>query len=346
MTGKTEIQLQNLIGKDGLAQLSELKRRLELQGGRNFVSLASTANVRNPALHIGSPRKFENTLTQNVIVKDTKLFGLLVDYFHDSVERIFLDVEKKSRKSDQADAIALLSDPKVIPFKPNDLAVEAAIQVVINRCAAFQESAVGIVGDGNISFKLSLQLIEHGYVVRHFVPEVTSLEAALKHASGYLRGYGAFYVQEISHFHEMSGISYLLGASNGRAVVLPAHIRELPEGAELLDVGNGTYTAEALAEASRRGFSVSVLSVEAAWKSFMIRYFETEKLLQAQGERAVGDGIVLVSRGMLGRRGHVLVDNIMRPSAIIGICDGEGDLLYGKAADSIVEKVRVALGIN
>ena len=345
MTGKPESLLGALFGIDGLAKLLETRRKIERHQGLKFVSLGTTSNVRNPSLHVGTPRPFENSVTQNIIVKETKLFGVLVDFFRDSVDKVFLDVEKKSRKSVWADTIPLLSDPKVTPFKPNDLAVEAAAQIVVSRCDA-QSCSLGIVGEGNISLKLSFLLYEHGYRVRHFTRDVSALQGAFKQASSYLRGFGSFQVKDLSDFRSMSDVSYLLGASNGSPVVLLDHINELPSQAELLDVGNGSFTAEAISGASRRGLNISVLSVEAAWKAFMVRYFETDRLIRAQGRRVLGDGIVLVSRGTLGKLGEILVDDMNLPATIIGVCDGEGDLLYGPNSDLLIEKARHILGID
>ncbi len=51
------------------------------------------------------------------------------------------------------------------------------------------------------------------------------------------------------------------------------------------------------------------------------------------GRRCVDGQFWFISRGLLGARGDVLVDSISRPTRVLGICDGGGDVMYGEEAD-------------
>lgn len=329
-----------------LGSLASARDALLQHTGPSYVSLASTANLRNPRLHIGSIRHFQDSQTQNIIVRDVTLLSNLIDYFEGSVEKVFLDVEKKTRTPLDPKTLELLKHPKVVPFKPNDLAVEAAIELLVRIHRGQVPGSIAIFGFGNIGFKLALALFEHGFRVKIFLDEKHDTQKVLRRLAQHLRGGGAFHVFGFSENQALSDCSVLIGCSNGKEIVHRDHVHALPSYAEVLDVGNGSFSREVAMEIGEIGLPVRVLSIEHAWKAFLTRHLETERHYNAQTRRSISSSVTIISRGQLGRYGDVIVNNVEDPSAIIGVCDGAGDLLYGEEAIAMTTEARRLLEID
>ena len=90
---------------------------------------------------------------------------------------------------------------------------------------------------------------------------------------------------------------------------------------------------------------LEVLSPTAGWEGFLRRYAATRKLQQGLGRRQLDGEMWIVSRGVLGATGDVLVDDISQPARVIGVCNGMGDLLYGEEALQRIKTVEKNLGI-
>jgi hypothetical protein len=59
----------------------------------------------------------------------------------------------------------------------------------------------------------------------------------------------------------------------------------------------------------------------------IVNVLETYELINRIMGRTEIAGVQVVSGGVLGRRGDVVVDSITNPTRIIGIADGKGQLL-------------------
>ena len=324
-------------------ELEQLYERLASHDGECVLCLASTANVNNPPVLVASLRLAEGILAGNLILRETASLPEIIKHFDGLVSRFFIDCEVKAGVNLGAAALGLIPDGKRHFFKPNDFTVEAADEWVAQRMPNLVGSRVAIIGAGNIGSKLAMRLAERGCKVQLVARRIPSIAATVQGLNAILRGSGSVFASS-SIAEACAGADIIIGCTPGTAVIDTEAV-ESSQALFLLDVGNGCFTRGAIAAAQERGLLLEVLSPTAGWEGFLRRYVATRKLQQGLGRRQIDSGVWIVSRGIMGAAGDVLVDDISQPARVIGVCNGMGDLLYGEEAMGRIKSVEISLGI-
>ncbi len=324
-------------------EFEKLNERLIAFDGECVLCLATTTNINNPPVLIGSLRMYDGILAGNLIFRETTRLPEIIKYFDRAVSLFFVDCEIKAGIDLGAIAIELIPQEKRHFFKPNDFTVEAADEWVAQRVPIMKGASIAIIGAGNIGTKLALRLAERGGNVNLVGRRVKALEAAVNGLNAMLRGDGAVTASP-SIKEACTGSDIIIGCTAGSAVI-DAEAVEMSQASLLLDIGNGCFTRGAIAVAHDRGLLLEVLSPTAGWEGFIRRYVVTRKLQQGLGRRQINEMVWIVSRGVMGSIGDVLVDDITNPTRVIGVCNGLGDLLYGEEAMKKVKTAEKNLGI-
>jgi hypothetical protein len=324
-------------------EFAKLHERLIAYDGECVLCLATTANVNNPPVLIGSLRLADGIMAGNLILRGTATLPEIVKRFDRAVSLFFIDCEVKAGIDLGAAALELIPQNRRHFCKPNDFTVEAADEWVAQRMPILKGAHVAIVGAGNIGAKLALRLAERGGDVYLVGRQVTLLDATVQGLNAILRGTGGL-IACPSIEEACTRADVIIGCTAGTAVIDTVAV-ERSQASLLFDVGNGCFTRGAIAAAQKRGLSLEVLSPTAGWEGFLRRYASTRKLQQGLGRRQIDSVVWIVSRGIMGEAGDVLVDDISQPTRVIGVCNGMGDLLYGEEALEIVKTVEKYLGI-
>ena len=321
----------------------KLHERLASYDGERVLCLATTANVNNPPVLIGSLRLADGILAGNLILRETATLPEIVKRFDGLVSRFFVDCEVKAGIDLGTAVLELIPPNRRHFFKPNDFTVEAADEWVAQRMPILKGARVAIVGAGNIGAKLALRLAERGGEVRLVGQRIATLQATVQGLNAILRGSGAV-IACPSIEEACTRAEVIVGCTAGTAAIDTEAV-EISQGSLLLDLGNGCFTRGAIVAAQERGLLLEVLSPTAGWEGFLRRYAATRKLQQGLGRRQLDGEMWIVSRGVLGATGDVLVDDISQPARVIGVCNGMGDLLYGEEALQRIKTVEKNLGI-
>lgn len=323
--------------------IDRLYAQLSAHTGERFLCLATTANVNNPPLLIGSTRFADGVIAGNLILRDPILLPAIACRFEDIVTMFLVDCEVKSGVDLAAAARGAIPSEKRHFFKPNDFTVEAADEWIAQRMPDLAGVRAAVIGAGNIGAKLALRLAERGCEVRLVGRRLDSLHAAVAGLNAQARGVGSIIAVSDAE-KACADAAVIVGCTPGTSVIEVAAI-EASDAALLLDVGNGCFTQAAIAAARREGMALEVLSPMAGWEGFVRRYLATRRLQQGLGRRQLADGIWIVSVGIMGAEGDVLVDDVSKPGRVIGVCNGMGDLLYGEEMAQRIKFVEERLGV-
>ena len=326
------------------SELNKLRERLMAHEGPRFLCLATTANVHNPPLLVGSARFSNGVLAGNLILRDATLLNGIVGHFNDVVSLFLVDCEVKGGVDLTAQATTLISPQMLHFFKPNDFTIGALDEWVAQRVLHRPGLIAAVVGAGNIGAKIALLLSERGFEVRLVGRKIQDVGALAKALNAIARGNGVV-VGSADPMRACSDADLVLGCTSGVPIINADAVAAAAPHALLMDVGNGTFSSEAIIEAHKRSLTLEVLSSTAGWDGFVVRFLSTRKLLLGLGRRQLKSGIWIVSRGVMGEQGDVLVDTISSPSRVIGVCNGLGDLLYGDEAQQKMKYVESSLGI-
>lgn len=307
----------------------EIARRAEQSGKISIFSIANTANRNNAPLLFPAIRETATTIAGNVLVTSFEQIAEMAKRIDGIVKIILLDAEIKvaGLKGAQNEIEKLFQKSRVYTYKPNDMTVEAIDHFLSQTAAPLSKKRIGVIGAGNIGSKIALRLIERGAAVTLTKPDAVSLQ---KIVEGLNEIKPAFIETKICGTVDNKAASQnadiLIGCTAGEGVIDKEMVLQMNAGGIILDVGNGTVFPEAIEVARSREIQLFCLFVKPAYDGTIQTLFETKKLIKKMGHRSLGD-FCMISGGVMGKLGDIIVDDVSAPTRILAIANGSGDVL-------------------
>ncbi len=323
-------------------------------------TIGNTAKVDQSGLYFTPLRETSLMVSAGVIVYSEMQAIEVAKIIDGKVDYILVDAEKKV-----ADELSLTGEPANVEravrehiskstlwiYKGNDLAVDAVdgliTQITKKEIQGVGGKKIAIVGAGNLGCKLALKLVERGghiYLTRRTKVKLNAIVKALniiKPEHTVARVYGLTDNEKAARKADI-----LIGASQGTPLITASMIRQLNPNPIVIDVGKGTLDKEALIAAQELGIVVYRLDIAAAFEGLIYQLWSTERMVEQRMGRRELDGVPMVSGGILGRMGEVVVDNINHPRIIYGMANGLGDFVRKPTAVQEEDLERLAKRVN
>lgn len=298
-------------------------------GKISIFSIANTTNKNNVSLLFPAIRETDTTIAGNVLVTSGEQIKQIIEIIDGLVDVILMDAETKIAGFKNAEKIFYkkVKKSRLLTFKPNDLTVEALDALLAQMASPISGKRVAIVGSGNVGSKIGLKLAERG---AHVILTRRNKEILQKIATG-LNAIKPVYLEtEIQWTTDNLKACYeadvIIGTTPGTAAVTKEMVMVMNPSGFIIDVGNGTLFPEAVQEANKRGITVLCLFMKPAYDGVIKIIFETEKQIQKMERRSLGDFSIL-SGGVLGKKGDIVVDDAHFPKQILAVADGRGDVM-------------------
>ena len=323
--------------------LEHLTQRLELLSNKypkdrlGFTIGTLTSYDLEPDFYLTPIRTSSRIVYTGAIVRNVETALNLIKIVDSKVSYIFVDSEKKVSESNYGlndvgnieKAVASnISSATLLTYKGNDLTVQSADKLLRVLAPNLTGAKVAIAGVGNIGMKLALALLERGNSVflysqdtSHSV-EVAKLLNKLKLKTTIARAFSAK-----SLIEAVEGAQVLIATSNKKRFIGPEHVNLMKPINDfspplLIDVGKGCFRDE-VSEGHQIVVRVDVGDELSSEIDSLINLHELQ--LSTVKVKIIGDTRFVV-RGVVGRKGDVLVDDLSAPTSILGICDGDGNL--------------------
>lgn len=189
-----------------------------------------------------------------------------------------------------------------------------------------------IYGTGNISFKLALRLAEKNAKIYLLGRNLKKLEKLAETINLVIPNYTLHNVTSFDYSVELDAIVSFVSAEK----VVPGNMSNyLKSGGIAVDGGIGNFSESFIEESIKKEIKVRRLDVRIGLPFI---YANLEAVKQNFFEDVMGEKIILgakvVSGGVIGDVGSIIVDQIAKPSQVIGIANGIG----GVKNDSILTK--------
>lgn len=295
----------------------------------SMFSIATTSNVNNQEVLFPSIRETDKTICGNILLNSERYLEEIVKEIDGAVEMILVDAETKASNVVELESKVrkLVKKSKILTFRPNDLTVDATDALIAQLKSPLKDKKIAVIGGGNVGSKLALKLVERGadvYLTRRNKRKLERIVEGLNAIkSDYLRS-KVYYTTQNLEASENADV--LIGTTPGIPAITTDMIRNMRADGLVIDVGNGTIFPDAIEEAKRRNIEVLCLFMKPGYDGALETIFQTEKLIQNQKSKNLGDFSVL-SGGILGKRGDIIVDNVDNPTEILAIVDGKGDVM-------------------
>jgi hypothetical protein len=281
--------------------------------------------------------KYTIGLVDKILVDSEKKIGMqigvdkkLLDYFeiNDSV------INNKSRSCIEFGNISaavrmVVPDNKIIEYKPNDITVDAVwtfLSIKLNRLSG---KKVAILGCGNIGFKLALKLVESGVNVV-LVRRDSSKGVLMANSINMVKPKTtiATAIYNSSPLQASSFCDVLIGTANASVPIITWDmIQSMSPDGFVIDVGKGNVEDYAIKKSIEENIDIIRGDVTASLYGFISHRQHMFDIIQHKiGRMEIESHVSIVSGGLLGRSGEVVVDNYSSPSIIYGVADGCGHM--------------------
>lgn len=280
--------------------------------------LATTSNHSADFLRL--PDKIiNNQKCMSFSVASEDVATQLIQLFDELSKFIYVDIERKQAIDLYAIVKKNIKRAKLREIKPNDLAMDAA-DILIYKTIKDKNKNVVIVGTGNIGIKLAIRLAERNYnvflhgrnkeKVKRFVSVIN--EMLPKHT-------------QPVNIWEYQPIDVLCTMVSATKVIDESYIKFFNEHALAIDGGIGNFTQEFIKDAHQKDINVIRLDVRISNDVLngIDQSFNSNFFTEVKGEKTL-NGVHVVSGGIIGKDGDIIIDRIEKPTRVIGVANGIG----------------------
>ncbi|MCG3204420.1 MAG: hypothetical protein KCHDKBKB_01135 [Elusimicrobia bacterium] len=344
----------NIAHRDQLENI--LERVLAIARQENKLSgfcIGNTTKVDSHGFFFTPIRNTTKLVAGSVIVYEAHHAEAIARLVDGRVNYLLVDTEKKVRPDvsvygidDKGNIERAVRDAakrsRVLTYKGNDLTVES-IDALLNQSIQDPIRGMGgkkvvILGAGNLGFKLALKEVERGAQVVITRRDKKKLETLVQTLNIVKPPFTVAQVTGLTD-NEKAAIEadVLIGMTEGLPVITKTMVQHLHDKALILDAGKGCISPEAITVARERNFRILRVDIRAGFEGMVATLLEMERLLNHTVGRREWQGVPLVSGGLLGWEGEVVVDNVHNPQVIFGIANGLGDFVRRLTPDQEVK---------
>lgn len=312
---------------------------LDELGQRNkktIVSLSTTANINNKEYIISSIRETEKSVAVNFILRNNQFLDEIINFFDGKIDYFLLDTEIKNELNNLAEsAIEIIKKTKVITYKPNDFTIASLDTFLSVKYAHLFDKKILVIGTGNIGIKSAIMLSEKSAKVYLLGRSKEKTAQIVESLNQFIRA--KHKILAITQLNEQISVDITIGCSNGTPVIDLEQVSKTKE--LIIDAGNGTVSEKAIAYANKMNIPIMVLSSTPGYIGFIENLEKTEQMQSVSGRIRITTENYIITPGLLGAKGDILVDNTQNPQKILAVCDGKGDVLYQQDANEYIEKI-------
>jgi len=290
-------------------------------------------------------RETENLIYAGVVVKNISIASKVAELIDGKVNYIFVDAEKKIRQGyqgpedmgDVEKAVrAKVTNCRILTYKGNDLGAEAVYFLLEQLTTGLGHKKVSIIGAGNLGSKIALKMVECGadtVIYRRDIKKLDSIANGLNDIKTRNTRVKISIAENIAD--AVSGADVIVACANEKGIINKECFYLMNNNGPhiIIDAGKGCFSDEFIDLAEAQGINIYRTDVSIIQKNLFSAIIETCNAYSIPiGRKKIIEDVAIVSLGLLGKYGEIIVDNIEKPKKIIGISDGKGSLLVDTSA--------------
>ena len=274
-------------------------------------------------------RKSANCIYGGAVVYDDLTTKKICQLLKNKIDYLFVDTEKKASRKNGAINIERtvrenINLEKIFYFKANDLTVDAAsnfMELLFHKdIRNVSNKKILIIGAGNIGFKLSLKLIERG--VKVFLNgkrkiDTTNLISAINQIKPDATMNKVKHLPKIEN--NIDQFDVIINVTNGTHKILKNKKILLKKNVIFLEIGKNLFSNEVLNHYLNIGISIFRLDMSNSFNELIEKKINTKnEWKKIKFSRNKKNGLNLISLGLLGKNGDIVVDDSTNPKIIYG----------------------------
>ena len=336
------MELKKLVKKlMNLQKFNNILSDMEGFDGNKIVVLATTANKNNKNVHIGPLKSYSSDVAINLVFSNLKNLSEIINIFDGNIDLFAIDTEVKNNINNfKMEATKYIKKSSLFYFKPNDYTLTAAEIFISHLTNHKLLSRTLICGLGNIGTKLALKLVEMGIIVE--IIEKKNNEKAKKIAEVINLISSSQIKIDVSDSNKSKKVlDIILFCNSAKYEIKKNIISRITSETIIIDIGMGVIGPKSKEIFINLGCSIYSLNTEPGFWGVYTTYNQFSKIFKGFGRKIINEKLVIVSIGVYGNKGDILVDNINEVTKVFGICNGEGSLMENETKLPSARKINL-----
>ena len=304
---------------------------------RAFI-ISNTAD-KNAKKYLTPLRRSSSCIYGGAVIYDDDTTKKICQYLNNKIDYVFIDTEKKASTVKKKGVINIertvrenIALKKIFYFKANDLTVDAAsnfMEMLFQKdIRNVSNKKILIIGAGNIGFKLSLRFIERG--VKVFLNGKKRMNTK-KMISTINRIKPSATLNKVKHFpniqKKLSAFDVIINASNSIKKILKNKKIPLKNNVIFVEIGKNLFSEDFLRHCLDNNVSIFRLDVSYSFNELIEQKINTKgQWSKTKFTRTKKNDLNLISPGLLGQNGDIIVDDPSNPKIIYGMINKKGNL--------------------
>lgn len=326
--------------------LKKIKNILhEMQGyeGSKIVILATTANENHNDFHIGPVKSFSNDVAINIVFKDLKNLNKIINFLDGKIDLFAIDTEVKSKINNlKSETKKFIKKSKSFYFKPNDYTLTSS-EMFIGHLSNNQKISRALVcGLGNIGTKLALKLLEMGIKVEFVKKSNNEKSNKIAEVINMISS-SQVKIDLNENKKYLEALDLIIFCNSNKYEIQEYLTPRITSNTIIIDIGQGVIGSKSLKLFKNLGCPIYSLNSEPGFWGSYVTYKEYLYLLKGFGRKKINQNLAIISIGMFGHKGDILVDNINNITKCYGICDGNGGLMKDNSKLLSLRKINMII---
>jgi len=324
-----------------------IKDILELKADKPLkliFSLGNTKTISNESVYFTPIRLGDKFILLGAIVFSEIEGKIILNKIDGVFDLIYIDSEKKSKSiafkkgffNLERLGVETVKKSRLRHYKGNDITVDSIDKLAFNlleiKGKLVGGSNILIVGLGNIGFKISLKLVERGantYVLTSNINRSNKLIETINIIKPKET------IASVSIFNQEN-----IQLTKDLDLIILTHLSNIPKNSDIynrtsefcdfIDVGKGCLSESQLEDLNKKGNSCIRLDVGDSFLEFLEKDLKGLSKKFKKPTFKIINNKRFISRGLIGIKGDIVVDDINNPKIIYGICDGSGGFEQNK----------------
>lgn len=253
-----------------------------------------------------------------VEIGDTEMVEFILTNIKDIIDRVILDVDiKRDNSNEIIDAVTRLSTIPIFNYSDLDMWGNASIDFILRIERTFTNKRILLVGHSFLTTRLLLNLLNRNCQIYMFSDDFNQ---------------GNFDINKLDSIEIQTEKINMATSDIEYDILIGSSIMQLYDSvrldqlkiASVYDIGLHNFSKEFIQSCVGEGKPCYRFDNRAGISSVVLNLMETDYLIAHNlGQVHIGN-IKVVSGGMMGEEGVIVVDNAYNPQMILGVANGEG----------------------
>lgn len=321
---------------------SVLKESLKTKKKSAIILITTVHNV-NSKIVIAPIRRTPYAICASLIIHDLKTAVYIVKKYDGKVNFIFIDAEQKIKGLEK---LCSYIDKKVLKsqlftFKTNDFTADSTDMILDQLLKNKSKKKIAIIGAGNLGSKVALKLAERGndvFITRSNLSKARKTAIALNFLK---TNNSSGRIHAASKSKVAKDCDALIGFSSSVPVITSSMVMQMKKTGVVVDGGLGTIQPQAIRLAQKREIPIKRIDVRASISGIVTSLLETKHLLEKVMGSLIYKNVRIISGGVYGKYGDIVIDDVSKPTQILGIADGMGKLLPSSDVKNFDDRIKI-----